>query len=361
MTSRGCNEGMPRTAPAGADAELIDELASHGLVVSLAQLERWRRACYLLPHPRPGRGRGRGRAGQLVPQTVQRAVQLAYLSRRGKAVGVVAWEWWAADGTSRGLALLREQMVAALETFGRRLAVGSGRDEEGWQQRYDAARAAARTVRRGHDQHALIVHSGLFQAAGATVSIPDLPPVDNAELALVAARLLAGGPDDVGAEEFLTAAGQALQDEDGQQEAQAAAAAQAACGGEWEGFPLPAGLASAVEVLRHAPHDQLQAATAAVTAVASIQTTVFCLGLSALQGEAPRIDLPVRVGPDALPTMLADPMWADCGRHLPLDPHGAAMPAALAFQSALTLHLPGRSAAMSEYRARLEHLLHPAT
>ena len=123
----------------------------------------------------------------------------------------------------------------------------------------------------------------------------------------------------------MTAARQAAHGTDGQQAAQAAAAAQAACGAEWEGFPLPDGLASAVEVLRQAPDDQVQAATAAVTAMAATQTAVFCLGLSALQGEPPRMGLPLRAGPDALPSMLADPMWADCGRHLPLDPRGAAM------------------------------------
>lgn len=96
-----------------------------------------------------------------------------------------------------------------------------------------------------------------------------------------------------------------------------------------------------------------------MTAAAGAQALVYRLGLAALLEEpAPATGLDLRVGPDALPAMLADPMWGDCGRHIPLDLSGAATLTVLAFQVALALCLPGRTAAVAAYRTRLEHRLH---
>jgi hypothetical protein len=142
-TSRGCNlRSMPRTAPSGADAALISALAEMGLRVSQAQLERWRAFHYLLRHPRRGLGRGRGTASVLVPRTVARAAWLAAASRQGRRLPVVVeWAFWSADGTPGGLARLRSAVLEVLDCYGRRLAIGMGSDDAGWQERHDAVRA----------------------------------------------------------------------------------------------------------------------------------------------------------------------------------------------------------------------------
>ncbi|MFF7680964.1 hypothetical protein [Actinacidiphila glaucinigra] len=254
----GLYGGVPRTPPAGADAELIAALAKLNIAVSQAKLERWRGACYLLPHPRPGRGRGLGRAGQLLPQTVERAAWLAQASRQGRSLGVVGWSVWAADGTPKGLTLLRNQLVKELDGFGRRLAIAAQRDEDGWQERHDAARTVARRIRPGHDQHA-ILRAVVCEITGNAAAVPDLPPVDNAALGLVVGRLLAGGTEDVGVEEFLTAAAEALHGRAGHEQAQAAEAAQRGSGSEWDGFPLPEGWPALVHAVKEAPETELRA------------------------------------------------------------------------------------------------------
>ncbi|MFF3951362.1 hypothetical protein ACFYYN_42200 [Streptomyces sp. NPDC001902] len=76
------------------------------------------------------------------------------------------------------------------------------RAEDGWQERHDAARTAARRIRPAHDQQA-ILRTVVCQTTGYPASVPDL---HNLEFALVVGQLLADGTGDVRAEEFLTAA-----------------------------------------------------------------------------------------------------------------------------------------------------------
>lgn len=57
--------------------ELIERLAARELVVSVAQLERWRRAGLLPPHPRRWPGRGQGSVSVLEERTVEVAAALA--------------------------------------------------------------------------------------------------------------------------------------------------------------------------------------------------------------------------------------------------------------------------------------------
>lgn len=75
---------MPRGTVSGATAALIAAVAEQGVTVSAYQIERWRTAGDL---PRPVRhGQGRGRGVYSEPpdeQTVQRAMMLARVSRRG--------------------------------------------------------------------------------------------------------------------------------------------------------------------------------------------------------------------------------------------------------------------------------------
>ncbi|MBM9506788.1 hypothetical protein [Actinacidiphila acididurans] len=56
-------------------------------------------------------------------------------------------------------------------------------------------------------------------------------------------------------------------------------------------------------------------------------------------------------------TALTDPMWDEWGRHMPLHGDSPAWPTVAAYQSALTLLLPGRADALAAYRERTEQLI----
>jgi hypothetical protein len=55
---------MVRTGPSAADAELLNELATRGVRVTMTQLERWRATGLLAPNVRHGSGRGSGSTAQ---------------------------------------------------------------------------------------------------------------------------------------------------------------------------------------------------------------------------------------------------------------------------------------------------------
>lgn len=63
----------------------------------------------------------------------------------------------------------------------------------------------------------------------------------------------------------------------GQQQAQAAAAAQQASGAEWNGFPLPEGWIALVRAIKEASETELRAAAVAVTAAAGVPRS-WCTG-----------------------------------------------------------------------------------
>ncbi|MBM9506787.1 hypothetical protein [Actinacidiphila acididurans] len=225
---------MTRSAPSGADAALIAALADLGLTVSQAQLERWRAAHYLPPHPREHLGRGRGTASHLLPQTVSRAMLLARSSRQGRALPVAAaWACWAAEGSPGGVARLRTAVTDELDRYGKRLAAGDARDDDSWQRRHNAAEAAARRV-PGLDQHALL-RAIVTTAARDPAAVVPLPRLDRG-LALVLGRLLAGGGEDVGEDELLDALCRVFPEQAKAMRTAAAARDAAGHGGTWEGF-----------------------------------------------------------------------------------------------------------------------------
>ncbi|KNE78684.1 hypothetical protein AB0B04_18505 [Streptomyces xinghaiensis] len=364
----GLYVGVARTAPSGADAALLAALAELGLVVSQARLERWRAAHYLLPHPRRSLGRGRGTASELREATVSRAAWLALASRQGRSLPPgLAWSLWAIDGTPKGLARLRAEVIGRLERYGRQLAppatpaecAGGDLVEAGWQRRHDAAGRAARRV-AGRDQHALL-REVVNTATGDPNAVPSLPRVDDVGLAHVVARILAGGGEDVGEDEFVQAVAQAWPGQ--AEEVEAAAARRAAVGAaeeEWVGFPLAEGLRALTDAVRWAPDAALREAAELVTVTAAVQETVLVrLGPAALDGRPPPPPVLGHVGPQAMATVLADPVWAGWGRHMPLDAGSPAWPVAAAFHIALVLLLPGQAAAVAGYRARLQGLIRP--
>lgn len=348
---------MTRCAPSGADAALIVELAALGLTSSQAQLERWRAAHYLPPHPREHLGRGRGTASHLLPQTVARAAWLTAACRQGRALPVAAaWACWSADGSQGGLARLRTAVADQLDRYGKRLAAGTARDDGSWQQRHDAAKAAARRV-RDVDQHTLL-RAVATATARDPAAVAPLPRVDR-DLALVLGRLLAGGGEDVGEDELLDALCEVLPQQAEGMRAAAAARDSAGHGGTWEGFPLAGGWPALQRAVQAAPDQTLRRAVELVTATsAALELVLVRLGPAAQAGlPAPPTGLDVEAVPDAMTTALADPMWDEWGRHMPLHGDSPAWPTVAAYQTALTLLLPGRADALAAYRERTEQLI----
>ncbi|MBD0737469.1 hypothetical protein [Streptomyces sp. CBMA29] len=352
---------MTRSAPSGADAALIAALADLGLTVSQAQLERWRAAHYLPPHPREHLGRGRGTASHLLPQTVARAAWLAAVSRQGRALPVAgAWACWAADGSPGGVARLRTAVVDQLDRYGKRLAAGNTDDDDSWQRRHNAAEAAARRV-PGLDQHAPL-RAIATTAARDPAAVAPLPRVDRG-LALVLGRLLAGGGEDVGEDELLEALCLVFPEQARGLRTAAAARDAAGHGGTWKGFPLAGGWPVLQDAVQAAPDQALARAVELVTATAAaLELVLVRLGPAAQAGlPAPPTGLDVEAVPDAMTTALADPMWDEWGRHMPLHGDSPAWPTVAAFQTALTLLLPGRADALAGYRERTEQLIRPSS
>ncbi|MGW1163717.1 hypothetical protein ACWD5Q_34680 [Streptomyces sp. NPDC002513] len=89
---------MAREAPSTADLQVVRELAARGVVVTVSQLESWRRAGLLPRHRRRGLGRGRGSVVDAV-DPVESAAALARHLRQGRDRRLAVLEWFAEAGT----------------------------------------------------------------------------------------------------------------------------------------------------------------------------------------------------------------------------------------------------------------------
>jgi hypothetical protein len=90
---------MARGAPSPADLQVVRELAARDLVVTVSQLESWRRAGLLPRHRRRGLGRGRGSVVDAVdPVVVESAATLARHLRQGRDRRLAVLEWFAEAG-----------------------------------------------------------------------------------------------------------------------------------------------------------------------------------------------------------------------------------------------------------------------
>ncbi|MFB7594679.1 hypothetical protein [Streptomyces sp. NPDC056160] len=97
---------MVRGVPGGADRELIGRLAAAGMVVSGAQLERWRAAGLLPGHARRWLGRGRGSVSVLAEETLAVAAALGRHARPGRDLRWTVIAWYAEAGFPTGLGQL---------------------------------------------------------------------------------------------------------------------------------------------------------------------------------------------------------------------------------------------------------------
>lgn len=89
---------MVRGVPSTADRELIGRLTALGVVVSGAQLERWRAAGLLPGHGRRWLGRGRGSVSVLAEETVAVAAALGRHARPGRDLRWTVIAWYAEAG-----------------------------------------------------------------------------------------------------------------------------------------------------------------------------------------------------------------------------------------------------------------------
>ena len=160
---------MTRSAPSRADVALIDALADRELDVSPYQLERWRTAGLLPRNNRRPLGRGKGSTSELDDVAVELAARLAEHARQGRAMpGSHIIERFA-KGQRLEEDRIREAFHALLDRISRKLAVDAGKDDQGWQVRYDAARRTSRNSTPVNWQE-------LIDAFNETPSRPDPSP-----------------------------------------------------------------------------------------------------------------------------------------------------------------------------------------
>jgi hypothetical protein len=108
---------MARGAPSPADLQVVRELAARGVVVTVSQLESWRRVGLLPRHRRRGLGRSRGTVVDVVdPVVVESAAVLARHVRQGRDRRLAVLEWFAEAGMAAqpGAVQVPEPPVAAV-------------------------------------------------------------------------------------------------------------------------------------------------------------------------------------------------------------------------------------------------------
>jgi hypothetical protein len=87
-----------RSGPSGADRLLTSQLAARDVIVSAAQLERWRAAELLPRNERHGRGRGRGSWSAASQEAVAIAAALSRHARQGRDLRRAVIDWFAEAG-----------------------------------------------------------------------------------------------------------------------------------------------------------------------------------------------------------------------------------------------------------------------
>ncbi|MFD5482147.1 hypothetical protein [Streptomyces hawaiiensis] len=153
---------MARGEPSAADVELIGRLAALDVVVSAAQLERWRGLGLLPRHARVWLGRGRGSVSVLAEETVAVAAVLGRHAGSGRDVRWTVIAWYAEAGRPAlpgQLAVpeppwpaVREALVWALRrSTAQRLVESARTAARGSEEEQDAFYTeAGRVVGRGH-------------------------------------------------------------------------------------------------------------------------------------------------------------------------------------------------------------------
>ncbi|MFF8431673.1 hypothetical protein ACF07Y_42400 [Streptomyces sp. NPDC016566] len=140
---------MARGAPSPADLQVVRELAARNVVVTVSQLESWRRSGLLPRHRRRGLGRGRGSVVDAVdPVVVESAAALARHLRQGRDRRLAVLEWFAEAGmpVRPGAVPVPEPPIGAV-----RQALAWVLERSVSQQLVEFARSAAEAGEEGQD------------------------------------------------------------------------------------------------------------------------------------------------------------------------------------------------------------------
>ncbi|MEV0493646.1 MULTISPECIES: hypothetical protein [Streptomyces] len=198
---------MARTKPSEADMALIAEVRKRGFSATPTQLERWREQVWLPRNPREWLGQGRGSSSGLRPETVDRAVWLAAISRPGRSLGVVGWVFWALNDNKASAKRLRAALLTALDRPFTRAGITEipdGDSDEAFQVREEAASRLLKGRRAPQHDFDRTLRE---YAAEAGCDLPhspfSVPNMYHRALLEPGARMMVGGTDHVSFDEIL--------------------------------------------------------------------------------------------------------------------------------------------------------------
>jgi hypothetical protein len=330
---------------------LMAVLADRGLHVSPYQLERWRTVGLLPRNRRRGLGRGKGSASEPDDEAVARAEALARWARQGRALpgGHIIERF--ARGQQLDEARVRAAFSIQLDRVSRKLAVGAGDGDKGWQARHDAARRTARDATSVNWQE-------FIDAINEVPERPRPTPARERAAARTFFHTLADGTETT-AEEFLHAfdayrsqgvqdVGQLIQD---QRKAELAGTF------DWDTVAYAMNIVRYREVLDASSIDDLQRSAIAIYTAWALQGMIAMMGTwpaaASRTGRIQEVPPSLRhVGPAAVAAMTADPIWQQWGIYQPvLKPRGMALP--ITMITLATLRLPDMLTNIEAYRDRL--------
>lgn len=297
---------MPRGPIGGATSALIHTLAEQDVHVSAYQIERWR-ASGELPRPRRhGLGRGRGVVSEPPDaETVQRALILARLSRRGsRRVGAHPVER-VALGLPVPEQVLSRAVYTVLDELAQMTGADVGDDDAGWQFRHDAAtRAAHETMYAGWQD--------LIDAVDGAPARPD-PPRGRKRAAVAGViHALGGGGAALSDDLIETVALFFDLSVEQVEELRRAQRVRELCGDEdpWGSMAEQMSLRNLRRTAQAASHEHLQRALAVVMHVAALQGLIVLLGVLDLAGRSGDLGERLKRYDGAMVRRLqADPMW----------------------------------------------------
>ena len=345
---------MTRSAPSRADVALIDALADRGLDVSPYQLERWRTAGLLPRNNRRPLGRGKGSTSELDDVAVELAARLAEYARQGRAMpGSHIIECFA-KGQRLEEDRIREAFHALLDRISRKLAVDAGKDDQGWQARYDAARRTSRNSTPVNWQE-------LIDAFNETPSRPDPSPSEERAAVRTMFRTIADATETT-ADELLHAFGifGSAAGLDVEQMISAQREAELAGTDNWEALGDALSLHRYREILNATSIEDLQRSAVAVFTVTTLQGMIVFMGMwpvvamrtGAIDAVPPNLSV---VGPAVVKVMTNDPVWQQWGAfQTNVNPRSTVL--ALAMSTLGIFMLPGFLANVEAYSDRLQRL-----
>jgi hypothetical protein len=335
---------------------LIAALADRGLRASPYQLERWRAGGLLPRNRRRALGRGLGSSSDLDEAALVIATGLAGQARQGRRLpgGHVIERF--ARGQHLDAARVRTAFGAQLDRVARKLAVGAGGGDEGWQARHDAAGRAARNAAPNVWQDLIDVVNGVRERPRAS------PAKEHAAVRTVF-RVMADG-NEASVEDLLQAFDVCgvLGDQDVAQLIESQRKAELEGTDAWAQVADALSISRYSEVLATCTIEDLQHSAGIALGAMAMQPMVVMMGLwpamASMTGTSEAVPVGLRhLGPDVIARLTSDPVWQQWGRYQPaMTLKVGVIP--LAMTTLGLLMLPRMLAAAEAYRDRLQDLVH---